>query len=359
MATNTALTISLDDIQGNVIGTAGNPAYVEIALCNYGPFLPRVIGTGMIAKVGPYLIPFVGTPIVVNLFSNDQITPLGTYYSITILDEKKNPLQSGAYTFLGTVSTSLSSLAQTFPSYGPSVLGGLVSVPFSATPEFNAALVRGPMAFSMTLTGNVTAPTLIGVYPGQIITFIIKQDGTGGRTFAWPASVISPGSIGAGALAVTVQAFIADQNGNLYPISSSGAGSTSLRATVNITAAQLKTAHAAPVTIIAAPGAGKFIRVTYVQIKYTFGTVAYTSGSNFGLDYGATLAGTILTASSPTISGALVSKAVLGIGAIGSVIQIAESFIDNQAVNFGVLATEFATGDGTLSVVVDYTIETF
>lgn len=215
---NTTITITLDDVQGNTIGSAGNPAYVEIALCNFGPFLPRIAGTAMIAKAGPYRIPFTGSPISVNLWSNDQIIPAGTFYAISILDDSKNVLQTGAYTFTGTVNADLSTIAQTFPSVSSSVAGGMVTVPFSATPQFNAFLLHAPVAFDITLTGNVTGPTLIGLYPGQIVTFIIVQDAIGGHTFAWPSQVKNAGIVDPAANSVTTQMFVARANGNLYPV---------------------------------------------------------------------------------------------------------------------------------------------
>lgn len=215
---NTTLTITLDDIQGSIIGTSANPAYVEFALVNYGPFLPRIIGTAMVAKVGPYLIPFVGSLITESLWSNDQITPAGTYYAISILDDKKNVLLTGAYAFTGTVSADLSTLAQSFPSLGPSVSGALVTLNFSSTPQFNGILVRGDVAFDLTLTGNVSSSTAIGFYPGQLATFIITQDAVGGRTFVYPTNVFGAGAINLTPNKTTVQTFVARFNGNLYPI---------------------------------------------------------------------------------------------------------------------------------------------
>jgi len=45
---------------------------------------------------------------------------------------------------------------------------------------------------TMTLTGNVTSSSFTNAVTsaGQEVTFIITQDGTGGRTFAWPSAII-------------------------------------------------------------------------------------------------------------------------------------------------------------------------
>jgi len=87
----------------------------------------------------------------------------------------------------------------------PKDLPGLVAVAFSATPTFDASAGN---SFAMTLTGNVTSSTISNATSGQTITFIITQDGTGGRTFAYPANVKGESNIGTDANSVSVQSFI-------------------------------------------------------------------------------------------------------------------------------------------------------
>lgn len=70
---------------------------------------------------------------------------------------------------------------------------GQHTVSFTATPTFDAGIADN---FKMTLTGNVTGSTLVGAEAGHQLTFEICQDGTGSRTFAWPAQM-------AGAIAIT------------------------------------------------------------------------------------------------------------------------------------------------------------
>lgn len=218
------LTITLDDLQGAAIGSVGSPAYVEIALANYGPILPRVSGTAMLAKVGPSAqkIPYLGTPITVHLFGNDVITPAGSYYVITVYDDQLNILQSGAYVFTGTVSADLSILAQIFPSATSSVMGSEVTLQATATPTFDCRLVNGPVEFYLVLTQNVTSSTLLPNFAGQIVIIRLQQDATGGRTFVWPTNVVSPGAINSAPNAVTSQAFFVASNGNAYPLEGSG-----------------------------------------------------------------------------------------------------------------------------------------
>jgi hypothetical protein len=214
-----ALTIQLDDLQGNDIGSVGSPAAVQIALANSGATLPRIAGTTMLAKVFQR-ISYVGAPIVVTLWGNDVITPVGTYYVITIYDDQENVLQTGAYVFSGTLAADLSTLPQSFPSATSSVVGSEVDVIFSATPTFDCTQVNGPVEFFIILTANVTSSTLLPNFAGQIVTFRIKQDATGGRTFVWPTNVKNPPSIGLAPNQVTNQAFVMGSDGNAYPISS-------------------------------------------------------------------------------------------------------------------------------------------
>ena|ERR1019366_4693260 len=66
----------------------------------------------------------------------------------------------------------------------------------------------------VTLTGNVTSCVLTNL-PHGLVTFIITQDGTGSRTWTWPANVKGGMTIGATASLSSVQSFISD-GVNLY-----------------------------------------------------------------------------------------------------------------------------------------------
>lgn len=72
--------------------------------------------------------------------------------------------------------------------------------------------------FVVTLGANATSSTLNGVATGQVLTFVIKQDASGSRTFAWPArvngnpktEVRGEGTIGSTANTASVQRFVFD-----------------------------------------------------------------------------------------------------------------------------------------------------
>lgn len=79
-------------------------------------------------------------------------------------------------------------------------------VDFSATPVFDASFAAHPL-FQMTLTGNVTSSSVVNGVAGQHITFCITQDGTGGRTFAWPSNFRGASMIAPDANSVSAQEF--------------------------------------------------------------------------------------------------------------------------------------------------------
>lgn len=210
------LTFNLLDDQNNQIGSAGNPAYILIVLCNYGPFLPKISGTGMIAKI-VQKIPYVGISQNIALFGNDVIAPPGTYYAITLLDDQGNVLQCGAYVFNGVVNADFSTLSPTFPTFLPQASGITYLVaPFAAGLNFLTG--SGPSTFDITLTGNVTSFVLIAPFSGAIVTFIIQQDATGARTWTWPSNVKNAGVVDADPNSITTQSFVVRADGNLYPL---------------------------------------------------------------------------------------------------------------------------------------------
>jgi hypothetical protein len=80
-------------------------------------------------------------------------------------------------------------------------------VGYSPTPAFNAADANG---FQMTLAGNITASSVAGVSPGQLIAFYFAQDATGGRTVSWPSGFVGALQPDPAANSVSVQMFRAD-----------------------------------------------------------------------------------------------------------------------------------------------------
>ena len=78
------------------------------------------------------------------------------------------------------------------------------NVTFAATIAFDASQAN---IFVLTLTGNVTSSTLVNGTIGQTVVFVISQDGTGSRTFAWPSNVGAAPKVLAAASAITRASF--------------------------------------------------------------------------------------------------------------------------------------------------------
>jgi hypothetical protein len=68
------------------------------------------------------------------------------------------------------------------------ILGNLDTLTFTSTPIFPATNYSN---FLLTLTGNATSSTIAGGTIGQVSTFDICEDSTGGRTFVWPSNVLN------------------------------------------------------------------------------------------------------------------------------------------------------------------------
>jgi hypothetical protein len=93
------------------------------------------------------------------------------------------------------------------------------AVSFSATPAFTFG--SGATTTSkITLTSNVTSSTITGGSAGQLTTFVICQDATGGRTFAWPTNFFGNMTIGSTLSKCNVQTFTFD--GTNYYATSTG-----------------------------------------------------------------------------------------------------------------------------------------
>lgn len=91
----------------------------------------------------------------------------------------------------------------------------LLVIAFSPTAVFDASQGTD---FEMTLTGNLTGPTLVNVTAGQELTFIFHQDGTGNRTITNPSN-LPLSTIDPGANKTSVQQFKVSNSLALYPVS--------------------------------------------------------------------------------------------------------------------------------------------
>jgi hypothetical protein len=112
-------------------------------------------------------------------------------------------------------------------------------VSFSATPTFTASTNN---AFILTLTANVTSSTFSSPTAGQIYSFRLCQNGTGGFTFVWPTGFTLAGTIQTTASGCSNQTFIwngsaaipigpmfdTDVSGSAIVLAGSSSGSTTV-----------------------------------------------------------------------------------------------------------------------------------
>lgn len=105
----------------SIVGAAAVGGYLRVTLCGYGPQPPAVPGTCMLANAGvPQLVgPQIdSTPISVELFGNDVITPANTFYEVSVLDQNQDVIQSAIYQFNGSGTTDLADAQPILPPYG-------------------------------------------------------------------------------------------------------------------------------------------------------------------------------------------------------------------------------------------------
>jgi hypothetical protein len=221
---NVTLTATLQDCTGTAVGSAANPAKLAIALCGFGPQLPRIAGTSMLARPGPQYIEAPAGTISTKVWGNDQITPSGTYYTISLLDSQGNIVQTAAYSLTGSGTFDLSNLVPlSFPNQNTPII---LFASFTAAPSSQACVgavdgsnkvftfTAGPsptpliQLFAAGVYQSATAPDYTLSYSGAnvwtitfvtapsfgpVIVFWFPQAGTGSRTIAAPSTIVVAG----------------------------------------------------------------------------------------------------------------------------------------------------------------------
>ena len=211
-------------VQGKMITADGQlvtDAQVEFLLCGYGSISPKGIGTGgsvgTMAQISA-LAPMSGGNFTIVIVGNDVIVPAGTYYTITIRNGNGDVLQANAYIFLESVGAYNLDFTQPInpdfppPPLPPPLTNEILDVPFSPTPIFDGSVL---IAWQITLTADVTSSHASGCVPGNLYTFIIIQDGTGGHSFAWPDNSYNGTWVNPAPNSITIQTFVCDGSGNL------------------------------------------------------------------------------------------------------------------------------------------------
>jgi flagella basal body P-ring formation protein FlgA len=127
-------------------------------------------------------------------------------------------------------------------------------------------------------------------------------------------------------------------------------------AKATLTSGQVLTLNTAPITVIAAPGAGKMITILEVSTKLTFGTAAYAANTQLSLKYvGA--AYNACTDASTLVSGA--SRTLRWDQVVSTVASATNTqVVENAAVQITVNTGNPTTGDSSLSYYIYYVITT-
>jgi hypothetical protein len=173
------------------------------------------------------------------------------------------------------------------------------TVSFSSTPAFDASLSDLQV---ITLTGNVTSSTITNMLSGQHLTFLICQDGTGGRTFVWPTTVSNAPTISTAAGTATASTclattFHANSTSTAYALQSSF---TNLKG--NIATSQMNSGTSA--------SSSTFFRGDGTWASPTIGiatTVTFSSTPTFALGGNGIVLQTI------TLTGNVTSSSVTGV----------------------------------------------
>lgn len=123
--------------------------------------------------------------------------------------------------------------------------------------------------------------------------------------------------------------------------------------TVPLTSAQIKDLQSTPVTILAAPGAGKMIAPVEVALNYTYGTVAYQIG--IGVRAFLLLVGTVQAAS---IAQTFITNTENRYYQTAASINGGRDGMVNAALTISSFGSPPTTGDGTMTATVYYMIVT-
>lgn len=141
-------------------------------------------------------------------------------------------------------------------------------------------------------------------------------------------------------------------------IGAPGIGTFPIQIKVLLTSAQLLTLKGTPQVLIPAPGAGKIIYVDQVSFRYLFNSVAYTlnAGTIKVFEGPSANAKSIIASVATGLIDQVVNTSNLGIPALAT-----GNLTDAQGINVPITiandgAAEFTLGNGTLEVIVNYTI---
>ena len=137
---------------------------------------------------------------------------------------------------------------------------------------------------SFTFTGGTTGITFAGAGTTETLggTLAIANGGTNATSMATTDGVVYYDGTRLVTTAVGTATQVLTSNGaGMAPTFQAAGGGGLTTANVTLTSAQVKALHAAPITIVSAPGSGKVIVVLAIEVQLNYGgTNAFTNGGN-------------------------------------------------------------------------------
>jgi len=209
------------------ISAAANDAQVQgsvdVMLCGYGSQVPRVNGQSLVGRITTEnILADEDGNFEVQVAGNDQISPAGTFYTITIRDENGDIAQVNAYRFLSTPPTYDLNLMEPYdPNQPPPPLPPLITNLLQIVAPANDMVFDGSnyQSFQTTLPGTASQPVFQDMVPGNLYTFIIIQDAIGGHDLVWASNVHNATAVNPAPNGRTIQTFVAESDGSLWAIS--------------------------------------------------------------------------------------------------------------------------------------------
>lgn len=207
----------------SILAEAVELGTVDVQLCGYGKDVPRIAATAIFADTVPVgLVPDANGIVTTTVWNNAAITPMNTYYMVTVKDANGDVIQVAAYRFAADGSFNLSNLNpidpdfQTPPTPTPTPIPEdlIVYVAFEVDALFDGALGD---TFEMTLLAD-SAIRLANMEPGKAYWFIWIQN-VNPTTITFPANMINATQPSATNGSVNTQEFICGSDGKLRPAS--------------------------------------------------------------------------------------------------------------------------------------------
>ena len=145
---------------------------------------------------------------------------------------------------------------------------------------------------------------------------------------------------------------VSEWNGATYDTKSIDGSKFILNTKVSLSAAQIKTANSVPVSLIAAPGVGKFIEVISASVNFQYGSVAFDSSSS-AFELQINTASTHQFLASGFLNG---TSDVLT--RLGDSVSSTSQMVENEPLNFVLTGTDATVGDSTIDLYINYRILT-